>query len=176
MKLTETPLAGAFVVAIEQHRDDRGFFGRSFCVDEFQGAGIPMTIAQCNVSFNHRRGTLRGMHFQIPPNAEAKLVRCTRGAIYDVIVDLRPKSPTYTRHFGVELTAANHRSLYVPPGFAHGFQTLEDDAEVFYQMSEAYSPAHARGLRWNDPALGIQWPLAATVISKKDETYDDFAG
>jgi dTDP-4-dehydrorhamnose 3,5-epimerase len=176
MKLTETPLAGAFVVDIEQHRDDRGFFGRSFCVDEFQGAGIQLKIAQCNVSFNHRRGTLRGMHFQIPPNAEAKLVRCTRGAIYDVIVDLRPESPTYTHHFAVELTATNHRSLYVPPGFAHGFQTLEDDAEVFYQMSEAYSPAHERGLRWNDPALAIQWPLPPMVISPKDENYDDFAG
>ena len=176
MKFTETPLAGAFVVDIEKHHDDRGFFGRSFCIDEFRGAGIELNVVQCNVSFNHRRGTLRGMHFQIAPNAEAKLVRCTRGAIHDVIVDVRPESRTYTRHFAVELTAANHRGLYIPAGFAHGFQTLDDDAEVFYQMSEPYSPTHARGLRWNDPALGIQWPLPVAVISPKDESYDDFSG
>ena len=176
MIFTETPLSGAFVVEIEKIHDDRGFFGRSFCTDEFRRAGIPLEVVQCNVSFNRQRGTLRGMHFQVAPQEEAKLVRCTRGAIHDVIVDLRTESSTYKRHFPVELTASNHRGLYVPPGFAHGFQTLEDDVEVFYQMSTAFSPGHASGLRWNDPLLGILWPLEPTVISAKDASYDDFVG
>jgi dTDP-4-dehydrorhamnose 3,5-epimerase len=175
MRFTETPLAGAFVVDIEPREDDRGFFGRSFCVDEFAGAGIPFAVKQCNVSFNRRRGTLRGMHYQVAPHAEAKLVRCTRGAVHDVIVDLRADSPTYLRHFAVELTEDNHRTLYVPPGFAHGFQTLADDTEVFYQMSAVHSSEQARGLRWNDPALGIAWPLPASVISPRDQCYADFA-
>jgi dTDP-4-dehydrorhamnose 3,5-epimerase len=145
-------------------------------VDEFANAGIPFAVQQCNVSFNRRRGTLRGMHYQVAPHAEAKLVRCTRGAVHDVIVDLRPESPAYLRHFAIELTEDNHRMLFVPPGFAHGFQTLTDDAEVFYHMSAAYSADQARGVRWNDPALGISWPLPASVISSRDESYADFAG
>lgn len=174
MRFTETPLAGAFVVEVEERRDERGFFARSYCALEFEAHGIAMPVAQCNVSFNHRRGTVRGMHFQIAPAAECKLVRCTRGAIQDVIVDLRQESPTRGRWFGVELSADNHRGLYIPDGFAHGFQTLTDDAEVFYQMSEFFSPDHARGVRWNDPAFGIMWPLEVTSISEKDQIYPDY--
>ena len=174
MRFTETPLPGSFVVDVEERRDERGFFARSFCAREFEAAGIAMPVAQCNVSFNARRGTVRGMHFQVAPATECKLVRCTRGAILDVIVDLRPSSRTHGRWYGVELTADNHRALYIPDGFAHGFQTLADDTEVFYQMSAVFSPDHARGVRWNDPAFGIHWPLDVTSISEKDTAYPDY--
>ena len=175
MIVHEAPLAGAFVIDVECHSDERGFFARSFCRNELRAYGIEMDVVQCNISFNRLRGTLRGMHFQAP-QAEKKLVRCTRGAIYDVIVDLRPSSATYRGWFGVELTAQNHRTLYVPDAFAHGFLTLEDDTEVFYQMSEFHAPQFARGVRWNDPALAIDWPLSPTVISQKDQAYASLAG
>jgi dTDP-4-dehydrorhamnose 3,5-epimerase len=173
MKFHPTGLLGAFVVEVEYRRDDRGFFARTFCAEEFAAHGIELPVAQCNVSFNALQGTLRGLHYQLAPKAETKLVRCTRGAIYDVIVDLRPESKSYRQWFGAELASTNHRALFVPEGFAHGFQTLEDDAEVFYQMSEFYSPEHARGARWNDPALAIRWPLPVQSISDRDASYAD---
>ena len=166
-----TQLDGAFVVEPEPVRDDRGFFARSFCQNEFRARGLDPAVAQCNISFNSRRGTLRGLHFQVKPHEEAKLVRCTRGAIWDVIVDLREVSPTRYQWFSVDLSADNHRALYVPPGFAHGFQTLVDDSEVLYLMSEFYHPESARGLRWDDPAFGISWPYADPVISSRDRSY-----
>lgn len=168
MKFVETPLKGAFLIELDKLEDSRGFFARTFCAQEFEAHGLKATVAQCNVSFNHRKGTLRGMHFQIPPAVETKLVRCTRGAIYDVIVDLRPNSPTYKSHFSVELSEENYRALYIPEQFAHGFQTLTDHAEVFYQMGEFYTPGCQRGLRYDDPAFGISWPLPISEISEKD--------
>ncbi len=171
MRFTETPLAGAWVLDLERHHDERGFFARAFCVNEFTDRGMEPVVAQTNVSFSARAGTLRGMHYQLPPAAETKLVRCTAGALYDVIVDLRPDSPTYRQHFGVELTAANHRMLYVPAMFAHGFVTLADDTEATYQVSEFFTPGAERGLRHDDPALGIAWPRAVTVISDKDRSW-----
>ena len=171
MKFAETPLAGAYVVELERREDDRGFFARSFCRHEFEAAGLEPVVAQCNVSWNRRAGTLRGMHFQAPPSAEAKLVRCTRGAIHDVIVDLRRESPTYLRHFATELTADNRRQLYIPALFAHGFLTLTDDVEVSYQMSEFFTPGSGRGIRYDDPALGIRWPRAIAVISEQDASW-----
>jgi dTDP-4-dehydrorhamnose 3,5-epimerase len=171
MIFTETPLAGAFVIDLERLEDERGFFARTFCMLEFEEHGLERFTAQCNLSFNKRAGTVRGMHYQLPPATEGKLVRCTNGAIYDVIIDLRPKSPTYLRHFGVRLDDANRRSLYVPPLFAHGYQALSDGAEVSYQVSEFYSPGQERGLRYDDPAIGIEWPLPVTVISAKDAAW-----
>lgn len=171
MRFTETPLAGAFTIDLERRDDDRGFFARTFCAREFAQHGLKTDVVQCNASFNHRRGTVRGMHYQVPPAAETKLVRCTRGAIWDVIVDLRPLSPTYLRHFGVELSAANGRQLYVPEMFAHGYVALEDGTEVTYQVGEFYTPGHERGLRFDDPALGIEWPIAVTVLSEKDAAW-----
>ena len=171
MLFTESPLPGAFVIDLQQRSDERGFFARSFCAAEFEAHGLTPAVAQCNLSFNHRRGTLRGMHYQTAPATEAKLVRCTRGAIYDVIVDLRPHSPTYMRHFGVELSEENRRALYVPEMFAHGYQALTDGAEVAYQVSQAYTPGCERGLRYDDPTLGIAWPIAVTTISEKDRTW-----
>ncbi len=168
MQFTETQLAGAFIVGLEERGDQRGFFARTFCADEFRQHGLQPAVAQCNTSFNYQRGTLRGMHYQLPPSAEVKLVRCTRGAIYDVIVDLRPDSPTYLQHAGVHLTAANHLALYVPELFAHGYETLEDSTEVAYQVSEFYAPGQERGMRYDDPRLGIAWPLPVRVISDKD--------
>jgi len=168
---TGTALAGAFIVDIEPREDARGYFARSFCREEFARHGLPTDVAQCNVSFNRRKGTLRGMHYQIRPKAEAKLVRCTRGAVHDVIVDLREGSPTWGRWVAVELSEGNSRMLYVPEGFAHGFQSLVDDAEVFYQMFEEYSADHARGVRWDDPALGIDWPLPDPIVSERDRTF-----
>lgn len=175
MRFTETTLAGAYVVESEAAEDERGHFVRNFCRDEFAARGLDTRVAQTSTSFNHKRGTLRGMHFQTEPFPEAKLVRCARGAIFDVIVDLRRESETYGRWFGVELSDANRRSLYVPPHFAHGFQTLEDATEVFYQISEFYHPECARGLRWDDAALGIEWPLPVSVISERDRAFPDFA-
>jgi dTDP-4-dehydrorhamnose 3,5-epimerase len=171
MIFTETKLKGAYQIDLELRRDDRGFFARSFCQNEFAAHGLKTIVAQSNVSFNRQKGTLRGMHFQVPPKAEAKLVRCTRGAVYDVIIDLRSESASYCSWVAVELTADNSRMLYVPEGFAHGFQTLEDNAEVFYQMFEFYAPDYARGVRWDDPAFGIAWPLTNPIVSERDRSY-----
>jgi len=174
MRFLETPLAGARVIEIVPHADARGFFARTFCRDELVAAGLPGDFMQASVSYNLRRGTLRGMHFQAAPHEEPKLVRCTRGAIHDVIVDLRPTSATHCRWFGVELSAENRRTLYVPPGLAHGFQTLVDDTEILYQMAEPYVPALARGVRWNDPAFAIAWPIADPFMSERDAAYPDY--
>jgi dTDP-4-dehydrorhamnose 3,5-epimerase len=171
---TETALKGAFILDLERREDERGFFARSWCREEFEAHGLNPALAQCNVSFNRRKGTLRGMHYQAEPFGEAKLVRCTAGALYDVIVDLRPGSPTFKQHIGALLSAANHRMMYVPEGFAHGFQTLEDDTEIFYQMSQFYSPEHARGVRYDDPAFGIEWKIAEPFMSQRDRSYPDF--
>jgi dTDP-4-dehydrorhamnose 3,5-epimerase len=175
VKFLETTLAGAYVVEAEPLADERGFFARNFCHEEFSARGLNPRVAQTSTSYNKRRGTLRGLHYQTDPFPEAKLVRCTRGAIYDVIVDLRPSSPSFLRWFGVELSASNRRSLYVPEHFAHGFQTLADDTEVFYQISEVYRPECARGLRWDDPRVGVVWPLPVQVISERDRSFPDFA-
>jgi len=174
MVFTDTPLAGAVIIEPEVFHDERGFLARVFCEREFMSRGLNPHAAQCNVSFNHRCGTLRGLHLQHAPHAEAKLVRCTAGGIFDVIVDLRAASPTFGTHFGITLTAHNRTMLYVPEGCAHGFQTLEDDTEVFYQMAAAHEPKAADGVRWNDPAFGIAWPLAVTVISERDRHLPDF--
>jgi dTDP-4-dehydrorhamnose 3,5-epimerase len=165
---SKTPLEGAFVIEIEPILDRRGFFARSFDANEFRALGMRTQVAQCNVSYNTRKGTLRGMHMQLAPASEPKLVRCTAGGIYDVIIDMRVQSPTYLQHFGVELSAANRRQLYVPELFAHGYLTLCDDAEVCYQVGEFYTPSREAGLRWDDPVLGIRWPAAVQVLSEKD--------
>jgi dTDP-4-dehydrorhamnose 3,5-epimerase len=174
MIFAKTPLAGAFVIEPEPLEDERGLFARTFCADEFEAHGLSPSVAQCNVSFNAQRGTLRGMHYQADPHGECKLVRCTSGTIHDVLVDLRPESPTYCRWFAAELSARNRRMLYVPTGLAHGFQTLEDGSEVFYQMSESYVPAAFRGVRFDDPAFGIDWPEPVRVVSARDRDYADF--
>ncbi|HEX3159055.1 MAG TPA: dTDP-4-dehydrorhamnose 3,5-epimerase [Gemmatimonadaceae bacterium] len=174
MRFIETRIPGAFIVDIEPRRDERGFFARSWCRDEFRAAGLEADLAQCSISYNATRGTLRGMHYQAAPHGEAKLVRCTAGAIHDVIVDLRPGSPTFCQWVATELTASSHRMLYVPDGLAHGFQTLEDGSEVFYQMSVPYHASSARGVRWNDPAFDIAWPLAHPLLSERDRSYPDF--
>ena len=171
MIFRETELAGSFVIDPERIEDGRGFFARTWCRDEFAMHGLEPALVQCNTSFNARRGTLRGMHYQAEPHAEVKLVRCTGGAILDVIVDLRPESPTHLRWVGVELSAENGRMLYIPAGFAHGFQTLRDETEVFYQMSEFFHPECAGGVRWDDPRLAISWPLEPVNISAKDQQY-----
>ena len=173
MIFTPTRLAGAFVIEPEPFVDERGMFARVWCEREFAAHGLDTRIAQSNISLSLRRGTLRGMHYQVAPMAETKLVRCIRGAFYDVIVDLRPESPTYREHVGVELSAENRRALYIPKGFAHGFQTLVDDTEIFYQMGEFYSPEHQRGVRWDDPALGIRWPIEEPIILERDLGYPD---
>ena len=175
MKFSPTVLAGACIIDIEPVPDERGFFARSWCREEFAKHGLNPDLAQCSISFNKKRGTLRGMHYQAKPHEETKVVRCTRGAIYDVIVDLRPESSTFRKWIAVELSADNRRMLYVPPGFAHGFQSLADDTEVFYQISTFYHPESARGARWDDPAFGIEWPVTERVISDKDRQYPDFA-
>ncbi len=174
MIFTETPLAGAFIIDVERRVDERGFFARSWCEDEFAAHGIMLPPQQANVSSNPRRGTLRGMHYQLPPHEETKLVRCTRGAIHDVIVDLREESPTYGHWLGVDLTADSFRMLFVPGRFAHGFLTLTDDTDVGYQVSAKYAPGAERGLRWDDPGLGIIWPLAPVLVSEKDRQHPDF--
>lgn len=171
MRFIETGLSGAHIVELEKISDERGFFARGWCADEFRAAGFDACIAQTNISFSVRAGTMRGMHYQAAPSAEAKVVRCTRGSIFDAIVDLRPDSPTFRSWFGVELTADNHRALFVPKVFAHGFQTLEDDTEVHYLMSSSYDPGAARGLRYDDPVIGIDWPLPVTGISDRDRTW-----
>jgi dTDP-4-dehydrorhamnose 3,5-epimerase len=168
MKFVATPLAGAFLIEGEPRRDERGAFARTFCQEELGAAGLFRTIAQCSVSHNTRRGTLRGLHFQEEPYAEEKIVSCTRGAVFDVIVDLRAGSPTFGRHLAQELTPDGFLSLYVPKGFAHGFQTLASDSVVFYVMSEFYKPQAASGVRWNDPDIGIAWPLEDPFMSERD--------
>ena len=174
MIFTETKLAGAFVIEPERRADKRGFFARTYCRQEFEEHGLNPDVVQCNVSFNKRKGTLRGMHYQAAPFAEVKLVRCTSGSIYDVIIDLRPASATFKQYFFAELSAENRRMLYIPEDFAHGFQTLQDDTEVFYQMAQGYSAEHARGVRWNDPAFGIEWPKDERIIIQRDQNYPDF--
>jgi dTDP-4-dehydrorhamnose 3,5-epimerase len=172
----KTELDGAYVIDLEPREDERGFFARTWCQTEFEQHGLVARIVQANTSYNRLKGTLRGMHFQRVPHVETKLVRCIHGAIYDVIVDLRPGSPTYRRWTGVELTARNRRALFVPEGFAHGFQTLDDDSEIIYQVSEFFTPGAEGGLRHDDPAFGIRWPLPVTVISDKDRAWPDFKG
>lgn len=171
MKFEPTPLQGVFVVDLARLEDERGFFARSFCQKEFEAQGLNPQLAQCNVSFNRLRGTLRGLHYQSKPHAEAKLVRCTQGAIWDVAVDLREGSATRNKWYGVELSAQTRRALYVPEGFAHGFQTLTGDAEVLYLMSEFYHPESARGARWDDPAFGIRWPIEQPLMSDRDRAF-----
>jgi dTDP-4-dehydrorhamnose 3,5-epimerase len=175
MHFTETQLVGAYIVDLQRIGDERGFFARAWCQKEFEAHGLLANISQVNVGFSSRKGTLRGLHFQVPPHAEAKFVRCTRGAIYDVIVDLRPDSPTFRHWVAVELTAENHRMLYVPEGFAQGYQTLSDDAEMCYQTTQFYHAGAASGVRHDDPAFGIEWPLPVSVISEADRTWPDFA-
>jgi dTDP-4-dehydrorhamnose 3,5-epimerase len=175
MRFVELALPGLFLVELEKIEDERGFFARSWCAREFAAHGLNPHLMQCNVSFNLKEGTLRGMHHQAHPYAEDKLVRCTRGAVFDVALDLRPDSPTYLHWFGMELTPDNARMLYIPQGFAHGFQTLTDQSELFYQMSQTYEPAAAQGVRWDDPAFKIAWPpVAERVISLRDLAYADF--
>lgn len=168
MRFTETKLQGAFIIDIDPIEDERGFFARSFCRHEFAAHGLNPDLVQCSISFNKKQGTLRGMHYQTPPHAEAKVVRCTSGAIYDVIVDLQPDSESFKQWVAIELSADNHRMLYVPEGFAHGFQTLQDNSEVLYQMSNYYVPECAAGVRWNDPVLNIHWQGDPLVISQRD--------
>jgi dTDP-4-dehydrorhamnose 3,5-epimerase len=171
MKLHPARLTGVVRIEVEPIADERGFFARSVCAREFEAAGIELRIVQCSISFNRARGTLRGMHYQVIPREEAKLVRCTAGSVFDVVVDLRETSDTYLEWEAFSLTAANRTTLYIPAGLAHGFQTLEDNSEVFYQMSEFYSPEHARGVAWNDPTVGIEWPIENPVVSGKDRGY-----
>jgi len=174
MDFKETGISGAVVVDLTPHSDERGFFARAWCQQEFEAHGLNPRLVQCNISFNRWKGTLRGLHFQVPPSEETKLVRCTSGAIFDVVLDLRPASPTFLKHFGVTLSAENRRGLYVPEGCAHGFQTLSDDTEVFYHMSEFFNPGAARGVRWDDAAFGIRWPHPVSVMSERDRRYPDF--
>lgn len=171
MRFIPTELPGAYIVEPEPLNDERGFFARTVCAREFAAHGLATDFVQCSISVNNRRGTLRGLHYQTPPACEAKLVRCTAGAIVDVIVDIRAESPTYMKHLAVELTARNRRALYVPRMFAHGLQTLEDDTEVMYQISEYYAPGQSTGFRFDDPKLGIRWPLPVTEISPKDRQW-----
>lgn len=171
MRFTETALHGAFIIDLERREDDRGFFARAFCQHEFAEHGLKPIIAQANIASNRRRGTLRGMHFQFPPAAETKVVRCTRGAILDIIVDLRPESPTYLQHVAVELSADNQRALYVPERFAHGYQALEDNTDTSYQVGEFYTPGAEGGLHCDDPRLGLRWPLPVTAMSDKDRVW-----
>lgn len=171
----ETTLKGAFVIEMDCLQDERGFFARSYCAKEFAANGLDARLVQCNVSYNRLRGTLRGMHYQAAPAAETRVVRCTRGAIYDVIVDLRPEAPTYKKFLSVVLTADNRRMLYIPQRFAHGFLTLADDTEIFYQMSEFYSPGCAQGFRWDDPSFRISWPEKIQIISEKDRSYPNYS-
>lgn len=174
MIFTETKLAGAYIIEPERLEDERGFFARTWCQREFEVHGLNPRLVQCSISFNKKKGTLRGMHYQVAPHEEAKLVRCTSGAIYDVIIDLRLNSPTFKQWLAVELTADNRCMLYIPEGFAHGFQTLDHNTEVFYQMSEFYAGESANGVRWDDPAFGIEWTEDTRIISARDQEYPDF--
>ena len=174
MRFVPSPLAGAFVIELDLLEDERGHFARTFDAQEFAEHGLDPAVVQCNTSYNAKAGTVRGMHYQAEPDGEPKLVRCTRGAVYDVLVDLRPESATYCKWFGAELTADNARMLYVPVGLAHGFQTLVDDSEVHYQMSHHYVPEQARGVRFDDPAFGIEWPRPDAIVSDRDRQFPDF--
>ena len=174
MIFTQLPLIGAYLINIEPLEDERGFFARTFCKDEFKKHGIDFSCVQCNISYNKKKGTLRGMHYQAAPHEEEKIVSCIRGAIFDVIVDIRTDSATYKKWYGTELSAKNHAMLYVPKGFAHGFQTLSANSEVFYMMSEYYHPECASGIRWDEPELNIKWPMKPKVITEKDSAYRDF--
>ena len=174
MPWIELKLKGAYIYELEPIHDSRGFFARTFSTDEFARLDLNPNVSQCNVAYNYKKGTLRGMHFQVEPATEVKLVRCTRGSIYDVIIDVRPDSPTYLQYIGIELSADNRRSLYVPEMFAHGYQTLTDDTEVFYQVSQSYAPQYARGYRYDDLAFNIKWPLPVSEISEKDKNCADF--
>lgn len=176
MKFTETKLKGAFIVELEKREDSRGFFARTFCKNELDAHGLESNIVQTNMSQTLKKGTLRGMHFQKAPYGETKLVRCTRGAVYDVIIDLRPESETFKQWFGIELTAENHTMLFVPRGFAHGFVTLVDDCEVMYEVSQFYTPEADSGVRYNDPAFGIEWPTEILEVTEKDANHPDFTG
>jgi dTDP-4-dehydrorhamnose 3,5-epimerase len=172
---TASEFAGVYFIDLDRKSDERGFFARTFCANEFAAHGLNPDIKQANLSFNAKQGTLRGMHYQLPPKAETKVVRCTRGSILDVIIDLRPPSPTYRRHLAVELTADTRRALYIPEGFAHGFQTLEDSTEVEYLMGEFYAPGFDAGFRYDDPAFAIDWPLPVSVVSERDLAWEPFA-
>jgi dTDP-4-dehydrorhamnose 3,5-epimerase len=173
MRFEALDLSGAMLIALEPRFDERGFFARTWCSKEFAEAGLPEEIVQANLSQTLSRGVIRGLHYQRPPSREGKVVRCLRGGIFDVIVDIRPDSATFLQHVGVELTPVNRLALYIPPGFAHGFQTLEPDSEVWYQMTDYYQPGLGGGLRWDDPALGIKWPLEPTAMNERDATYPD---
>jgi dTDP-4-dehydrorhamnose 3,5-epimerase len=175
MRFDPLLLNGAYLIKTEAIEDERGFFARTFCRLEFQEKGLNPHLEQCSVSFNHKKGTIRGMHFQKKPHAEVKLVRCTQGKIYDVIIDLRPESPTYKKWEGLILSSQNRQMLYIPEGFAHGFQTLDDNTEVFYQISSPFASEHATGVRWNDLAFGIVWPTDVSIISSKDQQYADYS-
>jgi dTDP-4-dehydrorhamnose 3,5-epimerase len=174
MRFTATSLPGAFIIDLERMEDQRGSFARTYCRHEFAVMGLETEVAQCNISHTHGRGTLRGLHYQEAPYAEDKLVRCVRGRIFDVIVDLRRESPAFLRHVALDLSEANGRALYVPKGLAHGFQTLEDDSTVLYQMSQYYEPGAGRGVRWNDPAFDIRWPIDSPLLNERDASYPDF--
>ena len=174
MIFSEAKVKGAYIVEIERLVDERGFFARTWCLRELREQGLDSNLAQCSISFNHKRGTMRGMHIQLPPHAETKLVRCTQGAIYDVVLDLRTNSSTYMQWDGLELSVENRKALYVPKGCAHGFLTLLDNTEVLYQISDFYAPESARGLRWNDSQFSITWPEEVTVISERDRNYEDY--
>jgi len=173
MKFEALELSDAFLIELEPHVDNRGLFARTWCAEEFAGAGLPAEIVQTNLSLTLLRGAIRGLHYQRPPSREGKVVRCLKGGIFDVIVDIRPDSQTFLRHLGAELTPFNRSALYIPPGFAHGFQTLEPETEVWYQMTDRYQPGLSGGLRWDDPALGIEWPLKPTSMNERDATYPD---
>ncbi len=175
MKFTKLALKGAYLIEIEPKVDERGFFARAYCTQEFEAHGIPSTLKQCNISYSHTKGTLRGMHYQEKPHSEAKLVRCTGGALYDVLIDLRKESPTYAQWVSLELSAQNRSMVFIPEGLAHGFQTLEDNTEVFYQMSTIYTPGYAKGILWNDPYFNIPWPIQPpTILSQADRSYLPF--
>ena len=176
MTFHETPLSGAYVLELHRIEDERGFFGRIWCRNELAERGLVNGIAQSNAGFSHRKGTLRGLHFQVAPHPEVKIVRCTRGAVFDVIVDLRPESPTFKRWYGVELTADNYKMIYAPEGFAQGYLTLQDNSEIYYHTSACYAPKSASGVRYNDPAFAIEWPIPVEVISEQDKNWPDYAG
>lgn len=174
MKFIETDISGVVVIELEKHEDERGWFARAWCREEFTARGLRTDLVECNLSYNEKRGTLRGMHFQVAPHAEAKLVRCVAGAAHDVALDLRPESPSHGEFIGVELSADSGRALFLPEGIAHGFQTLKDHSTLFYQMSSAYSPEAAAGVRWDDSAFGIEWPLPDPIVSARDQSFPDF--
>ena len=175
MIFTELELKGAFLVEVKKIEDERGFFGRAWCANEFTQHGLNPAFVQLNTSFSHKKGTIRGMHYQVDPYQEVKFIRCTRGRIFDVIIDLRPDSPTFMKWVGNELSADNYRMVYVPENFAHGFVTMEDNSEVYYPVSQFYTPGAERGLRWNDPAFKIKWPVEISVVSDKDQSHKDFS-